>query len=298
MSGDEPTIVHEPEQTEREQRTMPHFAGMTHLLVPIDERETSHRAVPVAGRLARRLGLPVQLFTRVENDHEAQAAAAELDRIATTYLADNDVTTATIFGEDPVDSIIAAAGETGIVCMGTAASVRFHDGHFGSVAEGVTRKIGRPLALVGPEMDRHPGSPTQRVVVAVDGSKLSEVGIEVGGRLAKKFDVPLWLVTVVSPKQEAAAQRELGSSVIAGESNYVHNLAREIRRAHTITAEYEVLHHEHPADAIVDFVGHDGTVVLTTHGRSGLSRVVAGSVATGVVAKSKRMVVVYRPPGE
>ncbi len=275
---------------------MPHFAGMTHLLVPIDERETSHRAVPVAGRLARRLELPVQLFTRVENDHEAAAAKAELDRIAVDYLADNDVTTHTIFGEDPVESIIRAAGETGIVCMGTAASVRFHDGHFGSVAEGVTRDMGRPLVLVGPEMERHPGAPTRKVVVPVDGSELSEAGIEVGGRLAKKFDVPLWLVTVVSPKQEAKAQRELGSGVIAGESNYVHNLAKDIRRAHTIDAEYEVLHHDHPENAIVDFVGDDGTCVMTTHGRSGLSRVVAGSVATGVVAHSKRAVVVYRPP--
>ena len=54
--------------------------------------------------------------------------------------------------------------------------------------------------------------------------------------------------------------------------------------------------HDHPEDAIVDFVGDEGTCVMTTHGRSGLSRVVAGSVATGVVAKSKRAVVVYRPP--
>ncbi len=275
---------------------MPHFAGMTHLLVPIDERETSHRAVPVAGRLATRLDLPVQLFTRVENDHEAEAAKQELDRIAAAYLDANDVTTGTIFGEDPVESIVAAAGETGIVCMGTAASRRFHDGHFGSVAEGVTRTIGRPLVLVGPEMERHPGASTQKVVVPVDGSKLSEAGIEVGGRLAKKFDVPMWLVTVVSPKDEAAAARQLGSGLIAGETNYVHNLARKIMKAHTINVEYEVLHHEHPADAIVDFVGDEGTAVLTTHGRSGLSRVVAGSVATGVVAKSKRAVVVYRPP--
>jgi nucleotide-binding universal stress UspA family protein len=270
---------------------------MTHLLVPIDERETSHRAVPVAGRLAKRLELPIQLFTRVETDAEAAAAGTELDRIAATYLGDNDVTTATIFGEDPVESIVSAAGETGIVCMGTAASVRFHDGHFGSVAEGVTRTVGRPLVLVGPEMERHPGTPTQKVVVPVDGSELSEAGIEVGGRLAKKFDVPLWLVTVVSPKQEAAALSELGPSVVAGESNYVHNLARDIRKAHTIDAEYEVLHHDHPAEAIVDFVGDDGTCVMTTHGRSGLGRLVAGSVATGVVAHSKRAVVVYRPPG-
>jgi len=268
---------------------------MTHLLVPIDEREASHRAVPVAGRLATRLDLPVQLFTRVESDAEAAEAKVELDRIATSHLAANDVTTATIHGEDPVEAIIAAAGETGIICMGTAASVRFHQGHFGSVAEGVARKLGRPLFLVGPEMDTHPGIETRKVVVPVDGSELSETGIEVGGRLAKKFDVPLWLVTVISPKLEAQAQRELGSAAVAMETNYVHNLARDIRRAHTIDAEYEVLHHDNPAHAIVEHAGDDGTVVMSTHGRSGLSRLVAGSVAIGVVAKSKRAVVVFRP---
>ncbi len=271
------------------------FAGMTYLLVPIDERETSHRAVPVAGRIARSMELPVRLFTRVERDHEVDAAQAELDRIASTYLASNDVTTYTIHGDDPVDSIVVAAGETGLICMGTAASVRFHDGHFGSVAEGVARTLGRSLFLVGPEVEANPGLPTRKIVVPVDGSKLSESAISVGGLLAKKFDVPLWLVSVVSPRLEATARSELGSDATIAESNYIHNLAREIRRAHTIDAEYEVLHHEHAAQAIVDFVGDDGTAVMTTHGRSGLTRLVAGSVTTGVVARSKRAVVVFRP---
>jgi nucleotide-binding universal stress UspA family protein len=239
--------------------------------------------------------LPVRLFTRVERDHEVDAAQAELDRIASTYLASNDVTTYTIHGDDPVDSIVVAAGETGLICMGTAASVRFHDGHFGSVAEGVARTLGRSLFLVGPEVEANPGLPTRKIVVPVDGSKLSESAISVGGLLAKKFDVPLWLVSVVSPRLEATARSELGSDATIAESNYIHNLAREIRRAHTIDAEYEVLHHEHVAQAIVDFVGDDGTVVMTTHGRSGLTRLVAGSVTTGVVARSKRAVVVFRP---
>ena len=271
------------------------FAGMTYLLVPIDERKTSHRAVPIAGRIARRMELPIRLFTRVEHDHEGDPARAELDRIAATHLADNDVTTYTIHGEDPVDSIVEAAGESGVICMGTAASVRFHDGHFGSVAEGVARNLGRPLFLVGPEVEPHPGSPTRKIVVPVDGSSQSESAIEVGGRLAEKLDVPLWLVTVVSPRQAATAQREVGLGAMMLESNYVHNLARDIRRTHPVDAEYEVLHDEHPANAIVDFVGDDGTAVMSTHGRSGLTRLVAGSVTTGVVARSKRAVVVFRP---
>jgi nucleotide-binding universal stress UspA family protein len=56
-----------------------------------------------------------------------------------------------------------------------------------------------------------------------------------------------------------------------------------------------VLHGDDPARAIVDFAGDDGTIVMTTHGRSGLNRLFAGSVTTGVVAHSQRAVFVWRP---
>ena len=76
---------------------------------------------------------------------------------------------------------------------------------------------------------------------------------------------------------------------------YLRRLAGQIRDSHAIDAEYEVLHRDNPAEAIVDFTGDDGTVVMTTHGRSGLSRLFGGSVATGVVAHSKRAVIVWHP---
>ena len=56
-----------------------------------------------------------------------------------------------------------------------------------------------------------------------------------------------------------------------------------------------VLHGTDPVQAIVEFAADDGTVVMSTHGRTGLRRVFGGSVATGVVANSKRAVVVWRP---
>ncbi len=277
---------------------MSHFAEMSALLVPLDGGDSSVRAVPVAARLARRLGLRVKLYRLVADGSETEAANDYLNTIAGEHLNGAAGDCVVEIGADPVEAIVAAAGNDAIPCMGTAASVRFHQGHFGSVAEGVVRKLSRPMFLVGPEMEPAPGASTQKIVVPVDDSALSESAIPVAVDLAEAFSVPLWVVSVASPKQEAKS-RSRGAGLVVGHSRYVHNLAAKIRRGHpTLDVEYEALHDEDPAEAIVRFVGDDGTAVMATHGRSGLSRLVAGSVATGVVARSKRAVVVFRPEAE
>ena len=80
------------------------------------------------------------------------------------------------------------------------------------------------------------------------------------------------------------------------ESGYVHGLARRLRQEHGIEVDWEVLHGD-PADAIVSYL-HDGENILlamTTHGRSGLSQVVAGSVTHEVVHEAPCPVAVWRP---
>jgi len=272
---------------------MSHFADKSNLLVPLDGSDASLRAVPVAVRLARRLDLDVRLFRLVADESERDGALAQLELVAAQYLGKGEGEPIVVVGDDAVSAIVAASGSDVVPCMGTAASVRFHQGHFGSVAEGVVREFGRPMFLVGPEMEPFPGQPTQKVVLPVDDSPLAETAIPVAVELAGAFGVPLWVVSVASPRGEARAG---GSKHVVGHARYIRNVAARIRREHPgLDVEYEALHDEDPADAIVRFVGDDGTAVLATHGRSGLSRLVAGSVATGVVARSQRAVVVLRP---
>ena len=274
---------------------MSHFAEMSTLLVPLDGGPSSLRAVPVAVRLAGRLGWRVRLFSLVGDDAEVAGVRDYLESVAADHLGEGTGDCVVEVGDDPVAAIVAAAGDDAVPCMGTAASVRFHQGHFGSVAEGVVRGLSRPMFLVGPEMEPAPGESTQKVVLPVDGSPLSESAVPIAADLAAAFSVPLWVVSVASPRQEVKSQAR-GADLVVGHSRYVHNLAAEIRRDHPgLDVEYETLHDENPAEAIVRFVGDDGTAVMATHGRSGLSRLVAGSVATGVVARSKRAVVVFRP---
>ncbi len=268
----------------------PSIAGMKELMVPLDGSEASVRSVPVAGRLAGRLGLDVRLFSAGGND-----SASWMQNVAERLLPGLEVAVDTAPAGNPVEAIVAAAGHDRVVCMATAGSLLPHKGHVGSVAEGVVRRIGRPVALVGPQMEPNPGDNTQRVVVPVDGSKLSEASLEVAGDLARALGVPAWVITNIDRKTEAAARASMEGDLIATESGYVGRLARSLGKRIGIEVEYEVLHGDDPARAIVDFAGDDGTIVMTTHGRSGLNRLFAGSVTTGVVAHSRRAVFVWRP---
>lgn len=263
---------------------------LAELVVPLDRGEASLRALPVAGRLSRRLGMTIRLTTA-----GGEPAEEWLRAVAAEHLPGMEVLTEAVESDDPVEAIVGVSGDRGMPCMATAASIGLHDGHIGSVAEGVVRTIGRPVLLIGPEMEYSEGSPTHRIICPVDGSKTSEASLPIAGGFAERFKVPLWVVTVLSTADESAARLSLGVDPSFYETGYVRSLARSLAGQFDIDAEYDVLHGDDPAAAIVDFAGDDGSVVMSTHGRSGLRRVFGGSVATGVVAKSKRAVVVYRP---
>lgn len=270
------------------------ITSLTEVLVPLDGQDPSARAVPYALRVAERLGIGLRLVSASE---DAEPAKIFLQRVSAELPSASPITTDVVAGGDVVASIVEAAGATALVCMATSATVRPHHGHVGSVAEGVVRELGRPAMLLGPNADVDAGTATRRVIVSIDGSELSERSLDIGGDLARALGVNLWVVSVVSQQAEAEASLRVGH-VFAAESGYVKRHADELAERYAIRTGYEVLHMNDPADALVDFAGSDGMVVMSTHGRSGLNRVFGGSVTTEVVARSKRPVVVVRPSDE
>lgn len=201
---------------------------------------------------------------------------------------------AAIVSDDVAGAIVEAAGEEALVCMRTAGSLLPHHGHFGSIAEGVVRRLDRPVVLVGPKADPSIDRELRRVVVPVDGSKLSEMALPAAADLARILEVPVWVVTVISQKDQRRAEAALHGTPSA-ESGFVAALARDVAREQGVRVEFEVLHIADPADAILDFASNDAIVVMSTHGRTGLARFFAGSVTTSVVARAEHPVVVLHP---
>ena len=94
----------------------------------------------------------------------------------------------------------------------------------------------------------------------------------------------------MTPDQAHAAAK----AGVTAEHGYVKRLSQ--RYADKLDAEFEVLHGADAAESLLAFLDDDALCVMTTTGKSGLRRLVMGSVATGVVRKATKPVLVVRSP--
>ena len=256
------------------------------VVVPLDGEKNSERALPLAVRLADRLGVEVRLLSSVTTPEERHFRLDQLRALSGDIFDGPEVVIDVIETVDVASPIEAAAADFGLIVMATSAKLGLHDGHMGSIAERVVRDVKETVMLVGPhaaaDLD------IDKVVVPVDGSDAAVEALAPAVAWAELLDVPLWVVTVVTPDQQHAAAQ----AGVHAEHGYVKRLSERV--ADRVDAEFEVLHGEDPVESLLDFLGGDSLCIMTTTGKSGLRRLVMGSVATGVVRKAAKPVLVVK----
>ncbi len=128
------------------------------------------------------------------------------------------------------------------------------------------------------------------IVVAVDGSELSLDAVDAAAGLAQSFNSDLVVAHVVDPAK--AAMLTYGNpQLVAGCFDALREEGREVleigrERARRSVARVETrLVQGPPAEEIVALAGEVGAawIVMGSHGRSGLRRMLVGSVAEGVL---------------
>lgn len=130
-----------------------------------------------------------------------------------------------------------------------------------------------------------------RIMVPLDGSRLAEGALPVASWLARqlKAEVTFLIVGGVpeSAEQERELRAELAKSLVQAEQNFPAELPRRTR--------IELL--GEPARGILQAAHEDGIdlIVMSTHGRSGLSTLVHGSVAADVVRAGEFPVTLVHP---
>lgn len=135
----------------------------------------------------------------------------------------------------------------------------------------------------------------KRILIPLDGSKLAEKALPYAEELAYQFQAELVLMQVLQPALIAAnydsyvsfAYQESWPQDHSEAEAYLNSLRGELRELH-IPARSIVLNSQPVADAIVD-LAHEhqiDVIVMSTHGRSGLSRWIYGSVATKVLQQA------------
>lgn len=269
--------------------------GELPLLVPLAPGDDDSRAVEAAAAIGDITGQPVKLLSVVE-DRDRDVAARQLEKLAGAFPT-REMEFAVKTDDDVVEAL-ADAGSGNTIVMTSAATLKPHGGHFGSIAEAVVRQLAEPLLVLGPRATLKADGLPKQIVTPVDGSPMSEAALGPATDLARVFGIPLWIVTVAYADDEAKAIRSMGVEFGAAESGYVRNLARHLGRSTNTEIQFEVLHRPDAARAIVEFASPNGMIAMSTHGRSGIGRLKAGSVTTRVVGLSDFPVLVVPPQPE
>lgn len=179
----------------------------------------------------------------------------------------------------------------------------------GSVADGLVRRCHRPVLLARPRgadavvLDRAPEIGT--VLVPLDGSELAEAILPDVAELCSVTGAGCRLLSVVVPQfepgspympQAPALHRELLDEAESRSGAYLERIARGLEDAGVATAT-EVVVHMSPAGAVLETAREVSAdlIAMATHGRTGLRRLVLGSVGDKVLRGADVPVMLRRP---
>ncbi|HIQ12443.1 MAG TPA: universal stress protein [Caldilineales bacterium] len=141
----------------------------------------------------------------------------------------------------------------------------------------------------------------QRILVPLDGSKLAEQAIPYAAELCKgATEVTLFQVVhlplpLVAPDASMAVPMPDPKQLLQDALDYLNGIAEKLREE-GVRVVTDAVERDAVAEALVEYAQeHDiDLIVMTTHGRSGLSRLIFGSVAESVVRHAPCPVLLVR----
>ncbi|MGH7409082.1 MAG: universal stress protein [Candidatus Methylomirabilales bacterium] len=287
---------------------------MKRLLVPLDGSPLAEAILPVAEAWAKEEEAEVILLRGVlarhasgGGDPEIQVRAVEEGEVYLQAVADRlerrglkRVRWAVGYDE-PVAAIGQAVTQEGVdlVAMATHGRSGLSRLLLGSVAEAVVRSARVPVLLIRGQSAWKPWA-TGKILVPLDGSELSECILPVVERLAGPRDLTIILFDVIDP---------LPSSAVSETSMQPHQLMalrREDAEGYLAKVAEPLMgkglrvecavRYGRAAETIAAFAGRERAdlIAMATHGRSGLSRLLLGSVAAGVLRSASVPLLLFK----
>ncbi len=278
------------------------------ILVPLDGSPAAESGLRSACKLARDSGATIYLLrttmffagdrsTYAEERrtlHEAKdyLAALELDLHSRGFDVVSDVLPC-----DPVRGILFAAESqsAGLISMSTHGRTGLSHALLGSVAEAVLRKCDTPVVLTRAGKQSRQGSDDSgfaRVLVALDGSRLSEISLDVLERESVAKNAEIELIRVVPRHAPLSMPGFAGEMSVPLHDDtgretdrYVHEASLYLDKVGSARLAGRVWHSVVPVGSpcaeILDVTAGDNVdlIVVATHGRQGLDKVLYGSVA-------------------
>lgn len=293
------------------------------ILVPLDGSTFAEASLPLALGLTHKTNAGLHLISVVEPipafayaewepaalDWSTKYLDSVADRIADS--AGGELTTSVHTGR-VVETLHEQVRERGadLVVMATHGRGALTRAWLGSVADAFMREAEVPVLFVRPEEgeapEPEPSEGFKTVLVPLDGSELSEGALEHATEFGELFGSAYHLTRVVAYPLEIASpylphtvqmNAEVLSEAKENAAQYLEEHAERMRRR-GLRVTVSVAVEPQAAHGILseaEAVGAD-LIAMSTHGRSGMSRVVLGSAADKVLRGTHHPVLLYRPP--
>lgn len=140
----------------------------------------------------------------------------------------------------------------------------------------------------------------KQILVPIDGSECSLYALELAANFAREQQARLSIITVVDPAKAAAmafGEASMAAACLDALEDEGRALAQDAAsRVRAIWACDVTVLDGPPVDAIIDYARESGAdlIVIGSHGRTGLPRLLLGSVAEGVIRNAGTPVLVAR----
>jgi nucleotide-binding universal stress UspA family protein len=288
------------------------------ILVPLDGSRAAEAVLPYVESIATAPRAAVLLLAAIDKPrdwgedtggdlngerHDAKSYLNRLQaRLASAIGGDVDCEVAS--GE-PAAAILAAAERhhPELIAMTTHGRSGLARWIVGSVATKVLHAAGTPLLAVRPPEDAEASTAAQlsKILVPLDGSELSASVLPFAASLAKPLGATVVLFHCVSepvmtyPAAGAVWTADLVKGMEADAHRYLAGVANDLSADGISTNRAVAV--GNATDGIVWAAEREdaGLIVMSTHGRSGVGRMVLGSVADAVVRRTSLPVVLVRP---
>jgi nucleotide-binding universal stress UspA family protein len=242
------------------------------LVVPLDGSELAERALFVAHAYARQRGGRMLLMS-TRTDRGTMPVQRYLAELA-AKVDDVDVEARVVTDQSAPDAIafLVAEAPGRMVCMTTHGRGRLRWALLGSVAEEVLAASSASALLLGRHCRTEWPNNFRKLVVCIDGSSTLPAVEPEATEWAHALGLEVHVATVIHPLD--TTPRDPVVEAVAGRIE-----------AHGLHVEQHVIRSSYTAGALADLAdGVDADLVaMSSHTRSGTSRIALGSVTMGVV---------------
>ncbi|HRQ41963.1 MAG TPA: universal stress protein [Chloroflexota bacterium] len=144
----------------------------------------------------------------------------------------------------------------------------------------------------------------QKLLVPLDGSAFGELSLSYARSLAGHYHSEILLLHVVSSGWEGEMRAEMPSAESTAQAHETHDASQYLRekeqalrdegfRVTAVIRKGEPVH-----EMILDTAVSENadTIIMSTHGFTGLKRLMFGNVAEKVISRATKPVLLIRPP--